>query len=126
MKRLLPKTKIYVGENALQNAINGANSPNALARALLYVVFKKEALYECNSTAYGNSIGSKKMLNQKGMQAIYKFVKITSQEKMAWCPKGWTEEHEKKMKKSIQQKLTELKSEKKINECYFNKQKMRN
>lgn len=56
--RLVPSMRIYVSECSLENAISESSKPTILARALLYVVFKSEALEICYATGKN---GSKKI-----------------------------------------------------------------
>ena len=83
---------------ALENTKNEAKSPNTLARALLDVVFTKEALKICFATGKYGARDRREMLHQPGLEAVYYFVKKYSLKKTRWCPKGWTKELQKEMK----------------------------
>lgn len=104
-----------MSNNALANSKRGAKGPTHLARGLLFAVFTDGALVECNATGYGNSYERKKMLNQKGMQAIYKYVKKESLKNKKWCPNGWTDKLDQQVRRSVTKKLNEMKKEHELN-----------
>lgn len=102
--------RVYVSEEARENAIAQSSTPNKLARALLEAVFTRKALLLCHATGKDRARENRRMLNQKGLRAIYTFVRSHAEEKN-WCRTGWTNALEKSMKRSICKKLTEAKSD---------------
>lgn len=104
-----------MSDAALTNIKNGAKGPTYLARGLLCAVFTTEALIECHATGYGKSSECGKMLNQKGMRAIYKYVEVRSVRNKQWCPDGWTHAIDAKVRRSVTKKLNEIKTEHKLN-----------
>lgn len=118
--RLLASSRIYVSKIALKNATTSANGPNSLARKLMFAVFTNNALMECNASQYGNAATGRKMLNQKGIKTILRFVKnyTLRRKRSSWLghPKAeWTDDHYKRLKRSITKKCNEMKREKKLN-----------
>lgn len=97
-----------------------AHDPNSLGRQLLYTVFTNNALSECNSSKYGRSAEKKMMLNQKGIKAILRFVEryTLKRKRTAWLghpDADWTDEHTRRLKRSITKKCNEIKMEKRLN-----------
>lgn len=96
-------------ESDLENAKDAADSVNQLARKLLEIVFTKKALKSCTATGKFGARENHTMLCQKGLKAIYCFVKKHAIKKTLMCPKGWTKQMLKSMKRSICTKLNESK-----------------
>lgn len=56
------------------------------------------------------------MLNQNGLRAIYAFVKEYATEETRWLKKNkWTNDIQRKMKRSVCKKINEKKTEERIN-----------
>lgn len=80
---------------------------------LLFAVLKNHALKECNATAYGNSAAKKKMLNKKGLDTIFEFVRRYSIRKGWTVDEDWTTVYIKNLKRNVYKKLTEIKYDRK-------------
>lgn len=112
----MPHIRIYVNEFALANAVEDSSFPNTLARAMLDVLFTKEALRICSATKKDGALEERRMLHQDGMNAIYRFVKTHTKEETGWLGRGkWTSLTTRSMKRSVCQKLNELKQVEKLN-----------